>query len=53
VPHLPYRRKRGEVKTETQKMSNRKKTLLEGGLWKEPTHGTIDLENCTQGIKRK
>jgi transposase len=25
VPHLPYKRKRGEVKTETQKMSNRKK----------------------------
>ena len=24
VPHLPYKRKRGEVKTETQKMSNRK-----------------------------
>lgn len=26
VPHLPYKRKRGEVKTETQKMSYRKKT---------------------------
>jgi transposase len=25
VPHLPYKRKRGEVKTETLKMSNRKK----------------------------
>ena len=25
VPHLPCKRKRGEVKTETQKMSNRKK----------------------------
>ncbi|HEV8051464.1 MAG TPA: transposase, partial [Parachlamydiaceae bacterium] len=25
VPHLPYKRKRGEVKTETQKMPNRKK----------------------------
>ncbi len=25
IPHLPYRRKRGEGKTETQKMSNRKK----------------------------
>lgn len=25
VPHLPYKRKRGGVKTETQKMSNRKK----------------------------
>jgi transposase len=25
VPHLPYKRKRGEVKTETQNMSNRKK----------------------------
>ena len=25
VPHLPYKRKRGMVKTETQKMSNRKK----------------------------
>ncbi len=25
VPHLPYKRKRGEGKTETQKMSNRKK----------------------------
>ena len=25
VPHLPYKRKRGEVKAETQKMSNRKK----------------------------
>ena len=25
VPHLPYRRKRGEVKTETQKMPNRKR----------------------------
>ena len=25
VPHLPYKRKRGEVKKETQKMSNRKR----------------------------
>ncbi len=25
VPHLPYKRKRGEVKTETQKMPNRKR----------------------------
>jgi putative transposase len=25
VPHLPYKRKRGEVKTEIQKMSNQKK----------------------------
>ncbi len=25
VPHLPYKRKRGEVKTEAQKMPNRKK----------------------------
>ncbi|MBA3977926.1 MAG: transposase, partial [Nitrosopumilus sp.] len=25
VPHLPYKRKRGEIKTETQKMPNRKK----------------------------
>jgi transposase len=25
VPHLPYKRKRGEAKAETQKMSNRKK----------------------------
>ena len=24
APHLPYKRKRGDVKTETQKMSNRK-----------------------------
>ncbi len=25
APHLPYKRKRGEVRTKTQKMSNRKK----------------------------
>jgi transposase len=25
VPHLPYKRKRGEVRTETQRMSNRKR----------------------------
>ncbi len=27
VPHIPYKRKRGDAKKETQKMSNRKKHL--------------------------
>lgn len=31
VPHLPHKRKRGEVKTETQKMSNRK--ILPARRW--------------------
>ena len=53
VPHIPCKRKRGEVKTETQKMSNQKNILLEDGLWREPTHGITDLENCTQDMKRK
>ena len=31
VPHMLYKRKRGEVRTETQKMSNRKYILPEDG----------------------
>jgi hypothetical protein len=53
VPHLPYRRKRGEAKAGTQKMSNQKNIQPEDGWWREPTHGITDLENCSQGMKRR
>ncbi len=55
VPHLPYKRKRGEVKTETQKMPNRKKhpAARRWVVEREPTHGITDSGNCTQDMKRK
>jgi hypothetical protein len=54
LPRLPYKRKRGEVKTGTQKRSNRKKYPLEYGLWREQTHdGTTGSENFTQDMKRR
>jgi len=55
VPHLPYKRKRGEVKIETQKMPNQKKHPA-ARRWiveREPTHGITDSGNCTQDMKRK
>jgi hypothetical protein len=34
VQHIPCRRKRGEVKTETLKMSDKKNILPEDGKWR-------------------
>ena len=54
VPHLPHKRKRGEVKKDTEKNHQIAKNILqEDGLWREPTHGTTGSGNCSQDMKRR
>ena len=53
VPHLPYKRKRGKARQKHKRCQIEKNILQEDGLWKEPTHGITDSENCTQDMKGK
>ena len=52
-PHIPYKRKRGEVSKDEAKNSNNKRYLQVDGLLSEQTHGITGSGNCLQDMKRR
>ena len=53
-PHIPHRRKRGEMKTKDKKMAFQKGIFQEGlGLWREQTRVTTGSERCFPDTKRR
>jgi hypothetical protein len=52
VPHMPYKRKRGQKERKHIKKNILMRKIKDGWL-KEQTHGIIDLENCLQDSKRR
>ena len=53
VPHIPYKRKRGQKKKEIVHQQKHKTAKNKRWVVEEPIHGIIGSESCLQDMKRK
>ena len=53
VPHIPYKRKRGQIKKEKTNQKNILMQKINDGLSREPIRGIIDSESCLYDMKRR